>query len=1358
MATILSPGDLAIVGVNADNPDTFSFVLLTDIAAGTEIFFTDNGVFADGSFRATEGVLQYTAPSALAAGTVIEYTDTNPDFTADSGSFALSASGDQIIAYQGTLTNPTFIYALNSEGSAVWQTDATSSNTSALPTGLVNGETAVALEEVDNAVYGGPTAGTQTELLAAISDPSNWSGDNNTRQTLPTTAFTVTGTTGSSLVINEVLGSTVGTDVEYIELFGAPGTALNGLSIIVVEGDAGDGPGAIDARVDLGPEDVIGDNGFFLIGNTQILQSSVYAVTPNQEIATNFIENSSYTLALVETASLTGTSVTSTETVIDAVGVTDGDAGDVFYFDAPAIGPDGPFLPAGARRLADGVDTDTAADWAIADFFLGSANTPTAGTGGDNGGGDDGGDGQITAIYTIQGNEATFTTEFGRTDASPLFGQTVTIEGIVTGDFQDGDADESRNLRGFYVQEAVGDGDATTSDGIFVFEGGDFLTDVNVGDRVRITGTVTEFFGETQLTASSVDITGSGTIAPVSVALPTVDVITNSDGELIANLEQYEGMLVTFEQTLTVDEYFNYDRFGEIRLSEGDRPYQFTQTNAPSVSGFQAHLEDLASRTITLDDGLSIQNPDPLAYPAPEFSNTNFFRGGDTVTGLTGTVRFSRGSGSFGDETYRINPTEAPEFISENPRPAAPEAVGGRLKVVSFNVLNYFTTLDLSGVTTANGSDPRGADNATEFARQTEKLVTTILAIDADILGLVELENDFLEGAPGNAIENLVEELNAIAGPGTYDWVRPGQRFVDVSDAISVGAIYKTASVEVAAGTNPAILTDGNLPAGFTGETLFDGSSTNRAPLAVTFTEKATGEKLTVAVNHFKSKGSIFPDGNNAAIGDGQGNNNPIRLRAAQALDAWLQTDPTGSGDSDFLILGDLNAYANEDPITYLESVGYTDLAEFFAAAGEVPYSFLFDGQLGTLDYGLASTTLLSQVTGATEWHVNADEADALDYNLDFGRNPSLFDGTDSFRNSDHDPLIIGLSLESPEPEPSILNQTTIDGTPINDLIVDDTLGELIQSFGEGGANGFVNIGSKLNNDTALADFLFNDQIDAPFQTQNGVQGIDGIRIRAIADNTHLAQQLNPDSDAATTSYAVSVQDDDSLVASRMAGWDTGDFAAAFGNPEAFDDGVDAVNPDGTTVAVFENLSGGLVGTKFKDFFVGGDADDFFSGDNGDDTIQGNDGNDRLLGQNGDDNIAGGLGQDQIRGGRGDDLLRGGDNFGSFGPTAGDGSRDTFVFEAINNGSDRITDFEIGIDRLAFRIDNAGKVELGDELNSNGDLVITISNFVGQTGSVTLDGIDADDEFIAIANQIQSWGNQSRFSTNFDIIGVGTPV
>ena len=629
------------------------------------------------------------------------------------------------------------------------------------------------------------------------------------------------------------------------------------------------------------------------------------------------------------------------------------------------------------------------------------AGTFANGNAGENGSGDgDGGNGnEVTLISTIQGAGT----------VSALDGGAVTVEAIVVGDFQGEDG-----LRGFYLQEenVDADGNAATSEGLFVFDDA-FGVDVAVGDKVQVSGTVDERFNN--LTAlvnvSAVSVTGAE-------ALPTAATL-NFPLASEADLEAAEGMLVTIPDQLFVTEYFNLDRFGEIRLSSDGpenapgtdgRLDQYTQFNAPDVAGFTAYQEAIANRQIILDDGSTQQNPDSLfGRNAQPLSATNPLRGGDTITGLTGVLSYDFGN-------YRIQTNQGVDFQATNPRPAAPDSVGGSLKLANLNVLNFFTTLDTEGNPGSgpNNLSPRGADSAAEFDRQLEKLITAIAGLDADIVGLVELENEFADanGDGQFAVDTLVNALNERVGAGSYAFVAPGQPFVDTGDAISVGAIYKTATVKIAEGTTVETLTDADLPSLGLSGSIFDGASSNRAPLAVTFEEISSGGKLTVAVNHFKSKGGSGT-GDNADIGDGQGNFNGTRVRAAEALTTWLATDPTGSGDEDYLVIGDLNAYAQEDPITALKAAGYTNLAEAFL--GDEAYSFVFDGQLGTLDYALANGALTGQVTGATEWHINADEPDAIDYNLDFGRDEALFSGQTPYRASDHDPILIGLDLVADE-------------------------------------------------------------------------------------------------------------------------------------------------------------------------------------------------------------------------------------------------------------------------------------------------------------------------------------------------------
>jgi hypothetical protein len=178
--TVLTTGDIVIVGVNCDDPDDFAFVPLVDLNVGTTINFTDNGWLSTNAFRTGEGTKTYTAPGAISAGTTIVYSENSSSFTS-SGSFGLSASGDQLIAYQGSSSSPTMLFAVNISGAAVWQSDATNSNTSALPSGLTNGINCVALTEKDNVKYNGPTSGDKATILAAVSNKDNWIGDDGNR-------------------------------------------------------------------------------------------------------------------------------------------------------------------------------------------------------------------------------------------------------------------------------------------------------------------------------------------------------------------------------------------------------------------------------------------------------------------------------------------------------------------------------------------------------------------------------------------------------------------------------------------------------------------------------------------------------------------------------------------------------------------------------------------------------------------------------------------------------------------------------------------------------------------------------------------------------------------------------------------------------------------------------------------------------------------------------------------------------------------------------------------------------------------------------------------------------------------------
>jgi predicted extracellular nuclease/endonuclease I len=565
-------------------------------------------------------------------------------------------------------------------------------------------------------------------------------------------------------------------------------------------------------------------------------------------------------------------------------------------------------------------------------------------------------------INVIQGSGA----------SSLVIGETKTIEGIVTL------IDNSQN--GYFVQEEIADHDglSETSEGLFVLDENSSVMPT-VGNRIRVQGVVEEFFAKTQLTASTT-YTDCGIGEPIlaqSISLPV---------DNFSDWEKIEGMLITVSHDLHVSDSFTLTRFGQLTLSNGRL---LKPTNVYVANSAEAiALTDRNSRNrLILDDMNSSQNPEVVPFPSPPLSFDNTVRLGDSVSNLTAIIDYSFGS-------YRALPVGAPQFIATNNRTNEPEFSNvGSLKIASFNVLNYFNGDGFGG----GFPTERGADTAEEFIRQSDKIVTALVTINADIVGLMEIENDGYEA--DSAISDLVRKLNAQMGEGTYSYVNPNMSTLG-TDAIAVGLIYKPANVSL---EGAAVTTT---------ETPFNTS--NRQPLVQTFKEVASNEVLTVAVNHFKSKGSCgSATGANADSGDGQGCWNELRTQAASTLTAWLETQPTGTTDTDVIIMGDLNAYAKEDTILEIESNGYQILVE--KSLGHNGYSFSFDGELGYLDHALASQTLTSQILETTVWHINADEPGSFDYNTEFKTESQItsYYGSDAYRASDHDPVVISLSLNS---------------------------------------------------------------------------------------------------------------------------------------------------------------------------------------------------------------------------------------------------------------------------------------------------------------------------------------------------------
>jgi len=1013
--------------------------------------------------------------------------------------------------------------------------------------------------EIDRVEYdGGPTFPDPTGASMSLIDPTL---DNNIGANWCTSITQFgdgdLGTPGGAnictppapeVLINEVDADTPGTDeLEFVELFdgGTGNTPLDGLVVVFYNGNGDTSYAVYD--LDGFSTDV---NGYFLLGNADV------DPTPSIVYSNDSLQNGADAVALYEgdaSGFPNGTAVT-TENLLDAIVYDTDDADDTDLLVLLNAGQPQVNESAGSGSTVDSNQRCPNGSGGLRNTDTYTQFIPTPGS--ENctlppeACGDD-----YTPIYEIQGSGF----------STPLSGTNLATEGIVVGDFQVG------GKNGFFIQDMTGDGDPSTSDGIFVYAPGSL--DVNMGDHVRVRGTATEYFDLTQVgSVSQVWLCEAGVTLPEATEL--VLPVESAD-----DFEQLEGMYVTIPQDLVIAEYFDFDRYGEIVLSS-ERFMTFTAANEPDVAGFTASEEEYFLSTITLDDGRTSQNPDPAIHPnGSEFTLVNRFRGGDLVANVTGVMDYNFG-------LYKIQPTQGADYTSVNPRPETLELEEGSLTVASFNVLNYFTTIDTGAyvcgpvefidvigkigedpgdywgtdpktqdqtlirkadvcdgdwesiddfdpvgewdsfgqdyfddlglhtttcpsfedliiseyiegssnnkaleifngtgatvdlrgykvVTYVNGDgveptnvltwdsetlledgdvyiignadasvestildkadillsypsvvhyngddvvalmkagpdgmECRGADTAEELTRQRAKILAAMSEIDADVFGLMEIENERF-GPPSNyAVADLVAGLNDIVGAGTYDYVATG---AIGTDAIKVALLYKPASVTPVGDYQ---ILDSTVDPRFI-------DTKNRPTLAQVFEDNLTGETFTVAVNHLKSKGSDCDDLGDPDLLDGAGNCNLTRLAAAEAMVDWLADETIFSEVENVLIIGDLNSYDKEDPIDAIK-LGADDTAEtdddyfdmIYEILGEDAYGYVFDGKIGYLDYALASTSLMDNILDVVLWHINADEPDIIDYDMSFKKDAqdALY-VADKYRSSDHDPVIVSLRM-----------------------------------------------------------------------------------------------------------------------------------------------------------------------------------------------------------------------------------------------------------------------------------------------------------------------------------------------------------
>jgi predicted extracellular nuclease len=774
------------------------------------------------------------------------------------------------------------------------------------------------------------------------------------------------------LSLSEIRIDQSGTDNdEYFELVGTPDASLDGVTYLVI-GDGSGGSGVIEAVVPLDGNTMPAD------GILVVAEGTFTLVTADVTANLNFENGDNVTHLIVDT--FTGANGDDLDTddngtldstpwssVIDAVSLVQSQTGgDLFYGSALGftdVGPDGSFVP--AHVYVDESDT-----WQIGAFGLGETDTPgvlpnfveepppmcDAET--------------ITLISAVQGPGF----------SSPISGSVVTVEGAVTAIYPD--------LGGVAVQEEPGDedGNPATSEGVFAFLGFGFDFDtLQRFDIVQVTGEAEERFDNTQLGGAELAVCDYDPvlISPTGLTLPA-DSTTR---------EALEGMLVTTTQDLTVTSLFTAYSFGELGVSLSgilQQPSDVFEPGSPEALALESQNAD---ELLFIDDRGEFGDANAPWFGEPDQ------RAGDIVeAGVEGVLYFS-----FGD--HLLEPIEFPEVVDGSPEYADREpapSLSGDNDIGAFNVLNYFNTFGNSDVL-------RGARSQEQFDVQSPKIVEAILDLDASVLGLIELENDYedmYDDDPNSepSIATLVEQLNTAAGAPVYDWIRvPESLLTDEGlgggglgpDAIAVGIIYQ-----------PDRVTPVGEAATFDIDSLLTGADTNknRWPLAASF--DIDGQVVTVVVNHFKSKGSACDDVV-VPSGFGDGENDPqtsscdlVREYAAERLIEWSRTKPTGVKSPDTFVVGDLNSYAEEDPIRIFEEVGYVDLVERY---DDGAFTYKFDGRYGRLDYILASPSARRLVDDAEVWQLNSPEPYGYLY---FNEHIDLT----PYASSDHDAVVASIS------------------------------------------------------------------------------------------------------------------------------------------------------------------------------------------------------------------------------------------------------------------------------------------------------------------------------------------------------------
>jgi VCBS repeat-containing protein len=1227
--TTLTVGDLALIGYSADTAGkSFSFVLLQAVDAGTVISFTDNGWFAAGGFRAGEGTFTYTAPAGgAAAGTVITVTGLT-------GSFNPSTSGDQIIAYQGPATSATPLFALDfADGNATFAGDATNSNTSAIPTGLSAGSTALAFS-LDNGAYVGTTTGTKAEILSAIGNSANWSLDDGVPVAYKT-AFTVTDG-------------------------GVPSANVSISDVTLTEGDSGD-------QVMTFTVTRTNTTGAFTVD---------YATANGSALAGSDYDETHGTLTF------TAGGLASQTVSVTIHGDATPEPNEAF-----AVNLSNLVVTSGAAALVDAAGQGSI----INDDFA------------------------PVAIYDIQ----------GAGHLSAYDGQTVSTQGVVT-------AIDTTGSRGFWIQDTVGDGNDATSDAIFVFTNA--IPTVQIGDLVKVTGTIDEYNGGvatnltiTEITAPTISVIGTGAVTAT---------VLGAGGRAIPNTVIDDDSLSSFDPAHDGVDFYESIEGMVVTIHNAQAVEATTTGQTWVVADGGAGATGLNDRGgVTISDGDF--NPERILVYADTGVNPGFNAGyvlGDQLGDVTGVVSYFGGK-------YEVIPLSVENTVSGGPLPQETTTLTGdasHLKIGAYNLENI---------------SPQDSD--AKFQALADDIAHNLGA--PDIIGVEEIQDADGSGNGTNysgadTLNRLVAAIEAAGGPH-YSWVEIAPTANNTTGGESNGNIrnaflYRADRVDYVEGS-ARLVQDTTGPA--------NAFNNSRNPLAADFIFH--GETVTAIDVHNYSRGGSDPlfGANQPAANSGDDR----RVDQTTAVRDYVATLLAANPNAHVAVMGDFNGFQFEQTLTLLEANGALyNLVRTLAP--EDQYSYLFEGNTQQIDHLLVSQSLKG---GAVfdNVHLNTGQA-SID------------------QPTDHDAVLALLSINTAPvatldgvftvSEDAILTVDVVHGVLANDSDLNSDALTAVLDHGPTYGTLVLNADGSFVY-TANANYNGADAFTyTAHDAYGGVSGVVTVQLGVEAVNDAPVGAADAASVAEDASILVNVLandhdiDLDALSIAALSGTKSALGASIsiengqvryLADADSFDqlaagksvvDSFTYTASDGhggysapitVSITVGEagdnrTLSGNLL--KANSFTDVGEKDTSYTGGLLNDVINGGGGSDRLYGGAGVDRLNGGTGRDTLDGGLGNDFLTGG------------AGADDFVFGLLS-GSDHITDFNPGEDHIVTPL----RDQLGGLFDTHGPARVLgiLDDLIDQLLKPTFKDIDTNGDRHVDSVQISAVGMGSVILDNWTI-------